>query len=58
MTFIFIRPILSNLERQDVAASQTLRAAFSKVSVSHYFSMNNIKHSSYVYLFVIWLRLT
>ncbi len=30
--FFSVRPILSNLERQDVAASQTLRAAFSKVS--------------------------
>jgi Protein of unknown function (DUF1241) len=33
-TYIYLflfRPILSNLERQDVAASQTLRAAFSKV---------------------------
>jgi hypothetical protein len=31
--FFPVRPILSNLERQDVAASQTLRAAFSKVLV-------------------------
>jgi len=32
---VLIRPILSNLERQDVAASQTLRAAMSKVESSH-----------------------
>ena len=28
---VLMRPILSNLERQDMAASQTLRAALSKV---------------------------
>ena len=28
---VLLRPILSSLERQDVAASQTLRAALSKV---------------------------
>ena len=29
---VLMRPILSNLERQDMVASQTLRAALSKVS--------------------------
>ena len=29
---VLMRPILSNLERQDMAASQTLRAALSKVT--------------------------
>ena len=32
---VLMRPILSNLERQDMAASQTLRAALSKVTWSH-----------------------
>lgn len=32
---VLLRPILSNLERQDVAASQTLRAAFSKAEYTH-----------------------
>lgn len=34
---VLMRPILSNLERQDMAASQTLRAALSKVNlmISH-----------------------
>ena len=30
---VLMRPILSNLERQDMAASQTLRAALSKVTI-------------------------
>ena len=30
---VLMRPILSNLERQDMAASQTLRAALSKVTL-------------------------
>ena len=30
---VLMRPILSNLERQDMAASQTLRAALSKVRI-------------------------
>ena len=33
---VLMRPILSNLERQDMVASQTLRAALSKVSPFHY----------------------
>lgn len=32
---VLIRPILSNLERRDVVASQTLRAALSKVEAVH-----------------------
>merc|ERR1712142_1304190 len=32
---VLLRPILSSLERQDVAASQTLRAALSKVEYAH-----------------------
>ncbi|PSN50862.1 Programmed cell death protein 10-A [Blattella germanica] len=32
---VLIRPILSQLERRDVAASQTLRAALSKVEAAH-----------------------
>ena len=32
---VLMRPILSNLERQDMAASQTLRAALSKVTWTH-----------------------
>jgi len=32
---VLLRPILSSLERQDVAASQTLRAAISKVESVH-----------------------
>lgn len=32
---VLIRPILSNLERQDVSASQTLKSALSKVEHSH-----------------------
>ena len=32
---VLMRPILSNLERQDMAASQTLRAALSKVTWSN-----------------------
>ena len=31
---VLMRPILSNLERQDMAASQTLRAALSKVLIN------------------------
>ena len=32
---VLMRPILSNLERQDMAASQTLRAALSKVMIKY-----------------------
>ena len=45
---VLMRPILSTLERQDMAASQTLRAALSKVLKililfrSHKFLMINI----------------
>ena len=34
---VLMRPILSNLERQDMAASQTLRAALSKVRKFKYY---------------------
>ena len=39
---VLMRPILSNLERQDMAASQTLRAALSKVKSQY--SLLKISH--------------
>ena len=40
---VLMRPILSNLERQDMAASQTLRAALSKV-VHNWILINSLIH--------------
>ena len=40
---VLMRPILSNLERQDMAASQTLRAALSKV-VHNWILLNSFIH--------------
>ena len=43
---VLMRPILSNLERQDMAASQTLRAALSKVKSQY--SLLKIFHGLFV----------
>ena len=40
---VLMRPIFSNLERQDMAASQTLRAALSKV-VHNWILINSLIH--------------
>ena len=45
---VLMRPILSNLERQDMAASQTLRAALSKVKSQYSYSLLKISHGLFV----------
>ena len=60
---VLMRPILSNLERQDMAASQTLRAALSKVtikaSLNSFHLINNIQveHSHPGFTYDLVMRL-